>query len=171
MHGRLPFLPILLFLLALPSRAPASEGENSITGGLSYDRLYRYWDAPSHGFGASLAWRHGLRDDLNLYVQGSYAAFVGPRESADEAAFQVGASYILDSVSWIPEFFVSVGYYGPVARRFLKPDVGVSAGIGAEYRRYAEFGVGVRGEYRYLIRNRDAAAGTMSFTMYVAKYF
>jgi hypothetical protein len=161
-------LPILL----VASGAAASQGEHAVLAGLSYDRLGRTGDAAAHGFGVRVGYRYGLRDDWTLLASASYAGFLGPGARSDLASLTVGASYLIDAVSWIPELYAAVGWFGPLARSSpWKQDFGVVGGAALEWRRVRAFGVGARLEYRWLVRNRDATPGALSVGLYVARYF
>jgi hypothetical protein len=168
-------LATLVFPLAaiafLPAPVRAAEGENSLIAGVGFDRLLEPADGGGNGFGVLLGYRRGLADDWNLHATATYSAHFGGARRADLLSCAVEASYVIDAVTWVPEVHAGVGYFGPLARRVREPDLGLVAGIGVEYRRWREFGVGVRADYRFLVLHRDDTKGSMMVNAYVARYF
>ena len=158
-------------MLFLHATATAGEGEDSITTGMSYDQDYLTGEPAGHGFGVHLGYHHGLADDWDLLVNGGYAVFLGPGTRHDRVSLVVGAAYVIDALPWIPRFHAGVGYFGPGVKGVVLPDFGVTAGFGLEYRRFREFGVGIKAEYRYLVRNRHRSDGGLTVDLFVAAYF
>jgi hypothetical protein len=161
----------LIAALGAPSPARAAEGEGVLSGGLSFDAALGSGGGASYGFGALALFRHGLADDWNLYVAGSYAGLLGPGPRADLGGLTVGASYVLDAVTWVPEIYAGVGVFGSPATGAYRTDVGVEAGLQLDWRRYREFAVGGRVGYRFLVLNRDRLAGEVTLAVHVSTFF
>jgi hypothetical protein len=160
-----------LLLLAVPSPASADLGDVSVVAGVSYDQAYRLDSSPQHGYGSLAGVRVGVADDWRVFANATYAAFLGPGETADLLSVVAGASYLVDVATWVPELFLGIGYFGPAGRAGFSHDVGLVAGGGIEYRRFREFGVGLRVEYRLPFRSLHEYAGALSVAPYVAFHF
>lgn len=158
-------------LMLAPPTATAFPGDQAVFAGVSYDRMYRDGGPPGHGLGSLVGWRYSLSDDWNLWSALSYAGFVGPKPSSDLAGLALGAAYVIDAVSWVPEVHAGVGFFSGAGSRTWEPDVAAVAGLGLEYRRFREFGVGFRGEYRLLCRQWESTSGTLSIALYSAFHF
>ena len=168
---RLPPILALLGVLLVATPARADLGDISLVTGLSWDHAFRTDDRATDGLGALFGMRVGVADDWRMFAVGTYAGYVGRGARSDLMSLSVGASYLLDVVNWVPEFYAAVGYFGPGTSKVFKPDVGLVAGGGIEYRRYKEFGVGVRAEYRVLFRNLDECNGALAVGLFVAYHF
>ena len=161
----------LLGVLLVAAPAHADLGDVSLITGLTWDHAFRTDDRATDGLGALFGVRVGVADDWRLFAVGTYSGYLGRGERSDLMSLQVGASYLVDVVNWVPEFYAAVGYFGPGASKTFLPDVGLVAGGGIEYRRYKEFGVGARAEYRVLFRNLDDCRGALAVGLYVAYHF
>jgi len=165
---RWPVLAALAVLAASPA-AVAAQGEDSLSAGLSFDAALG--SGRGYGFGSLATWRHGVADDWNVYVAGSYAALfrTGPR--ADLAGLTAGAAYVIDAVTWVPEVYAGVGVFGSPSTRAFRTDFGVEGGLNLDWRRFREFAVGGRVGYRFLVRNRDTLSGEVSLGLHVSAFF
>ena len=161
----------LATIVASPSPGLAAEGDHAILTGVSYDRLFRRGADAGNGFGTTLGYRYGLRDEWYLWGEASYCAYLGAGGRTDLLSVFVGAAYAYDTLTWVPQVFAGVGYQGPIVGPELRPDFAVVGGIDVEYHRYREFGVGLRAEYRYMIRSGDDSSGALAITLYVARHF
>ena len=162
---------LALTLVLRPSTAAAAEGESAVTMGLSYENLLRKGTSSKAGFGVAGGYRYGLKDDWNLFGQAGYQAYFGPGERLDQVSVIGGAAYVVDATTWVPEIYGGVGYFGPTSVNELEPNVGLVLGVGMEYRRVRDFGVGVRFEYRLFVLNRDVSPQASALTLILARYF
>ncbi len=162
---------LVLGLVLPPFSAAAGQGENAVTLGLSYENLLQAGDSSKGGFGIAGGYRYGLRDDWNLFSNAGYQAYFGPGDRLDQVSVVAGAAYVVDATTWVPEIYGGLGYFGPASVSALDPNLGVVVGVGMEYRRVRDFGVGVRFEYRVFVFNRDVSPQSSALTLMMTRYF
>jgi len=160
-----------LLLTVWPLAVLAGEGESAVTMGLSYENLLRGGETSKPGFGVTAGYRYGLKDDWNLFGQAGYQSYFGSGERLDQMSVVCGAGYVVDATTWVPEIYGGVGYFGPTSVNALESNVGLVLGIGMEYRRVRDFGVGIRFEYRVFMLNREVSPQASALSLVLARYF
>jgi hypothetical protein len=162
---------VLLGALAAASPASAATGDLSLSAGVSWDQWMATQGRASQGFGSRLGFAAGLRDDWQFWAGASYAGFVGSGGRSTLTTASAGVAYLIDSLRWVPSLFAGVGYAGPPSQRTWTPDIALIAGGELEYRRFRDFGVSVRAEYRYLVLQRADTAGALSVALQAVCHF
>lgn len=158
-------LATLVSVSLFSNMAVADLGDISVTAGISYDQSI----AGDPGFGSTIGVRIGISDEWRALFSASYAAF--PGRPCDLLTVTGGIAYLIDVASWVPELFAGIGYLGTLVGAGFAHDLTFSAGLGLEYRRYREFGVGFKAEYRLPALHLNENAGAVSIALYVAYHF
>jgi len=170
-QGRAMRALVAALVVFFASPVLAFSGDKAFFTGISYERIYRAQGDPGHGMGSHVGFRYMLADDWTLLATASYAAFIGPEPACDLGAIAVGVAYLIDAVSWVPDFFAGAAFLTGVGHREVGLDLGLLAGMGLEYRPFREFGVGARGEYRMPIVHFSDIPGVLSVGVYVVRHF
>lgn len=162
---------LLPIFLLCTGRALAAAGEHSICTGVGYHRLSLGPGDSGNGLGVFVGYRYGLSDDWYLDSRFGYGGYVTKERRFGIVFGALSAVYLIDVTSFIPEISLGIGYAGPTSDSGLRHDLFFKLGVALEYRRVRPFGIGIVGEYKVFVRNRERARGDTCALVYVAKYF
>jgi hypothetical protein len=141
-------------LIAATGLARDLQEPNALRVVATWDSAWPVSGSTLHGLGVQAGYHGHVAEDWTLWVNGSYAGFPETGRRADLAGLSVGATYLLDTGSWVPEVHAGVGVFGSPATGAWPVDAGIVAGASLEWRGLPGIGLGIRAEWRYLIRNR-----------------
>lgn len=132
----------------IANSAGAVEREHHLGLDLGGNTLVIGGSGTDTGASVGAHWTYGLTDQFDLMIEGAWSVEALGRRAGSITNGDVGVSYVLDVLRWVPYFGVLVGGYELTGSEIGGPKLlpgGVLAG-GLDYRlnRALELGVAVR---------------------------
>lgn len=165
-------LPTIVIATLIGGQAKGAEGEQSFQAGVSYNHAFAQDSRPTHGFGSSLVWKYGLRDDWQYWAEAGYSGFTDSTETVDLISAMTGIAYVIDAATWIPSVHLGVGYLSSIAGSpVFAPDFGITVGAQMEYRRKQPFSIGLRAQYTVPVLGFNECPGVLSVSLFASAWW